>query len=207
MPIVFYGSDNTNDFGRNLHSSVGSVLRLTGLRVMLGNDVDPFDLQDELRYANRCTVNVGENTTFSATTFFCQDDDSLLEVWRDSMLSWEIDVWCTDIHHITGMDGTEQNFGRSVEIDEHVWVVSVVKNGKNTRIPADSIVGWSSVVTTRLDEPSTIVAGNPAKVVKHQTKWDRKDLQNYARRRRERHLASSTSSGGADWQSLFHCEW
>lgn len=202
VTIVIYGNDNTINFGRNLYFYVGSVLNLTGLRILIGNDADPFNSPDEMRYASRCTVSIGENTTFCGATFFCQDDDSRIVVGRNTMFSWGIDVWCTDIHTISGMDGVEQNFGKSIEIGEHVWVGRDVKIGKNTRIPADSVVGWSSVVTKKFDEPNVIIAGNPAKVVKRQIKWDRRDLQNYARRRREHLLAQPELTDAATGEPI-----
>ena len=59
------------------------------------------------------------------------------------------------------------------------WIGKDVKIGKNVRIADNSIVGWGSIVTKRFEEPNVILAGIPAKVVKHGVNWDRKSINKY----------------------------
>ena len=95
------------------------------------------------------------------------------------MFSWGIDVWCTDVHTVTDLDGNPLNFSESIEIGNQVWVGKDVKIGKNTKISADSIVGWGSIVTKKFDETNVVIAGNPAKIVKRNINWNFRDLGNY----------------------------
>ena len=90
-----------------------------------------------------------------------------------------MDVWCTDAHTITDLEGKVLNYAESIEIGRHVWVGKDVKIDKNVRICDHSIVGWGSIVTKRFDEPNVIIAGTPAKIVKRGVNWDRKSINKY----------------------------
>lgn len=54
--------------------------------------------------------------------------------------------------------------GRSVHIEDHVWIAARVTILPGVRIGKGAVVGAGSVVTKDV-EPMSIVAGNPAKVV------------------------------------------
>ena len=112
---------------------------------------------------------------------YLQEDHSRVSIGDDSQLSWGVDVWCTDAHTITDLEGNPVNYAESIEIGRHVWVGKDVKIGKNVRIADNSIVGWGSIVTKRFDEPNVILAGTPAKIVKRGINWDRKCINKYAK--------------------------
>ena len=50
---------------------------------------------------------------------------------------------------------------------------------KNTLIPDNCIVGISSVVTKKFETKNCVIAGNPAKVVKEDIKWNRMRPKQY----------------------------
>lgn len=95
------------------------------------------------------------------------------------MISWGIDIWCTDAHTVTDLEGNPINFSKSIEIGDHVWIGRDVKIGKNTKISNDSIIGWGSIVTKKFEDTNVVIAGNPAKIVKRNINWDFRDLYNY----------------------------
>lgn len=114
-------------------------------------------------------------------TLYLQEDNSWVSIGDDSQLSWGVDVWCTDAHTITDLEGTPVNYAESIEIGRHVWIGKDVKIGKNTRLADNSIVGWGSIVTKRFDEPNVIIAGIPAKIVKRGVNWDRKCINKFVK--------------------------
>ena len=91
----------------------------------------------------------------------------------------KIDIWCTDVHTVTDLDGNPQNFSDKIEIGNHVWIGKDVKINKSTKISDDSIIGWGSIVTKKFNEPNVVLAGNPAKIVKRAINWNFRDLHNY----------------------------
>lgn len=176
--LTITGDNNTVDLGL-IHYSVNPVLNLNGLQIIIGGSANEFIDPDRPRYANNCTVKIGDNTTFCGTRIYLQDDNSEVKIGKDCMFSWGIEVWCTDVHTILDMDGNITNYGKSIEIQDHVWVGKDAKIGKNTKVSKDSIVGWNSVVTKEFDQTNAVIAGNPAIIVKTGINWDARDIQNF----------------------------
>lgn len=177
--ILIVGHNNAINLGK-INYAVNPILNLTGLQIHIGGAPEPFKEPDKPRYVNNCIVEIGDETVFCGARIYLQDDNSSVKIGRDCMFSWGIDVWCTDVHTITGLEGNALNYGKSIEIGNHVWVGKDVKIGKNTKISDNSIVGWASIVTKKFEESNVILAGNPAKIVKRDINWDFRDLQNYA---------------------------
>ncbi len=176
--LTITGNDNTIDLGL-IHYNVNPLLNITGLQVYIGGAANEVIDPNLPRYASNCKVKIDDGTTFCGTRIYLQDDNSSVTIGKNCMFSWGIDVWCTDVHTILDLDGNIQNYGKSIEIQDHVWVGKDCKIGKNTKISKDSIVGWNSVVTKEFDETNVVIAGNPAKIVKTGVNWDVRDIQNY----------------------------
>ena len=71
------------------------------------------------------------------------------------------------------------NYGKLVEIGDHVWVGKYAKVGKRAKISSNSIVGWHSIVSSLFEEPNAVIVGNPARAVKLNVNWDRLSPVNY----------------------------
>ena len=131
------------------------------------------------RPANNCKIEIGDDVVICGARLFLQDDNTSITIGNNCMISWGIDIWCTDVHTITDLDGNAQNYGKSIKISNHVWIGKDVKIGKNTKVSDDSIIGWGSIVTRKFEETNVILAGNPAKIIKKDINWNFRDLQNY----------------------------
>lgn len=176
--ISVIGNYNNIDLGL-IGYNVNPLLNITGLQIYIGGAANAFIDPELPRYASNCNVTIGDGTVFCGTRIYLQDDNSNVTIGKDCMFSWGIDVWCTDVHTILDMNGNITNYGKSIEIQDHVWIGKDCKFGKNTKISKNSIVGWNSVVTKEFNETNVIIAGNPAKVVKTDVNWDARDIQNY----------------------------
>lgn len=176
--IAVFGKNNIINIGKVFYPS-NDTIGLTGLTINIGNPPEDTIDPGVTRYANNCRIDIGNNIIFCGARLFLQDDNSSISIGDDCMFSWGIDVWCTDVHTVTDLDGNPLNFGKSIEIGRHVWVGKDVKVGKNTKISDDSIIGWGSIVTKKFEETNVVLAGNPAKIVKRDINWNFRDLQNY----------------------------
>jgi len=89
------------------------------------------------------------------------------------MFSNSIDIWCTDGHAIFDKDnGTIINRSKyPLVIGNNCWIGQDSKLLKNTQLSDNSIVGMASVVTKKFDESNVVIAGNPAKIIKHNVEW------------------------------------
>lgn len=154
-----------------------AILGMTGLKLIIGQL--PGLGTGVSRKADNCRVNIGERVVINGVTIYLQEDSSFVNIGDDSQLSWGIDIWCTDAHTITDLEGKPLNFAQGIEIGKHVWIGKDSKIGKNAKIADNSIVGWGSIVTKKFDEPNIIIAGVPAKVVKRGINWNRKCINDY----------------------------
>lgn len=174
--LIVKGDNNEVNVGKVIVRS-SSILGMTGLKLIIGQL--PGLGAAVSRTADGCNVTIGDRVVINGVTLYLQEDNSRVSIGDDSQISWGVDIWCTDAHTITNLEGTPINYAESIEIGRHVWIGKDVKIGKNVRIADNSIVGWGSIVTKRFEEPNVILAGIPAKVVKHGVNWDRKSINKY----------------------------
>lgn len=176
--IAVFGNNNEINLGKIFYP-VNDTIGLTGLIINIGNPPEDTLTPGVKREANNCKINIGDNIIICGARLFLQDNDTSISIGDDCMISWGIDIWCTDVHTVTDLDGNPKNFSDKIEIGNHVWIGKDVKIGKNTKVSNDSIIGWASVVTKKFNESNVVLAGNPAKIVKKDVNWNFRDLHNY----------------------------
>ena len=76
-----------------------------------------------------------------------------------------------DAHDIYYSDGTKNHITKPIVIEDHVWIGAGATILKGVTIGEGAVVGAGAVVTKNV-EPHTIVAGNPAKVIKTDVRWE-----------------------------------
>jgi len=101
------------------------------------------------------------------------EDNTSVNIGEDCMFSTNINIWASDTHTITDLDGKIQNIGKFINIGNHVWFGDGVTVCKNTTIKDNTIVGTKAVVSGNIKTSNCVLAGNPAKVVKENVTWNR----------------------------------
>lgn len=117
------------------------------------------------------TVILRKGVYLAEVEILAADDNSRVEIGEGSMIGLGSKIWCTDGHAIMREDGS-LNIGRHISIGKHVWMGIGCKVGKNTTVADGCMVGWGSVVNGRFEEPNCLIAGVPARVVRHGITWD-----------------------------------
>ena len=128
---------------------------------------------------NNCTVIIGDNTTANGVCIRVCENNTNVKIGKDCMFSSEISLWASDTHTITDIDGKITNVGKYIEIGNHVWVGYGANIAKNTTIADGCVIGMASVVSGKFDTENSVIAGNPAKIVKTGVKWDRRRPEQY----------------------------
>ena len=85
-------------------------------------------------------------------------------------MSWGVMLKTDDTHPIY-QNGKIINRSKNIIIGKNVWIGMHASILKNSMIPDGAIVGAYSVVAGRFDEKNSVIAGNPAKVVKRDVQW------------------------------------
>ncbi len=124
-------------------------------------------------YTDNCVVIIGKNTQSNGTDIRLMEDNSTVEIGSDCLFSTNVYIACSDTHSILDFDDNLLNTGKFVKIGNHIWICQDARIGKNVTIPDNCIIGMGSIVTKEFTEPNCIIAGNPAKVVKKNIKWNK----------------------------------
>lgn len=118
-------------------------------------------------------IVIGPGTTSGAGGSYLGEEDGSIVIGANCMISTQIAVRSGDSHGIYDLDTRKRvNKGKSVVLEEHCWIGRVVSINKGARIGRDTVVGQGSVVSGRLHK-NCVYAGNPAKLVRFNTNWDR----------------------------------
>ena len=122
--------------------------------------------------ANNCTVAIGENSTANGIRIWLVEDNSVVEIGKDCMFSFNTSIDCSDTHSIYDCISKQiLNTGKYVKIGNHVWVGRNVSICKNTVIPDNCVIGTGSIITKNFDKTNSIIAGVPAITKKTNINW------------------------------------
>jgi acetyltransferase-like isoleucine patch superfamily enzyme len=170
------GDANTIVFGSGAWLiGLGIVIRGNGNKVTVGPGVEfsgPGDLwveddSGELRIGDGCTFEPG------ATLAVLEGRD--LTLGKDCMVAADVEIRTGDSHPILEQipEASRINLGSRIQIGDHVWLGKRVVVLKGIELASGIVVGVGSIVTKSELEADVILAGNPARVVRRQVRWER----------------------------------
>lgn len=81
--------------------------------------------------------------------------------------SWCCTIMDSDQHRLIDSEGKCCNEDRPIVFKDHVWIGCHATIAKGVQLPSFTTIGAGSVVHGRFEEERTVIAGNPATVVKH----------------------------------------
>ena len=110
--LIVKGDNNIVNVG-TIILRYSSILGMTGLKLIIGQL--PGLGAGVSRVANNCRVDIGDRVVINGVTLYLQENDSRVSIGDDSQLSWGVDIWCTDAHTITDLEGAPINFAKYIE--------------------------------------------------------------------------------------------
>lgn len=119
---------------------------------------------------NDCKVTIGKNTTIETCYMVCMGQENFIIIGNDCMFSGGVEIWNSDTHLITNLDGKCINPSKPIYIGNHVWLGKGVKGLKGVTIGNNSVIGMGSILTKDV-MGNSIAAGNPARIIKNNIKW------------------------------------
>jgi acetyltransferase-like isoleucine patch superfamily enzyme len=96
-----------------------------------------------------------------------------VEIGRECAISWNCTIIDNDMHQLVNEEKLVEaadNKANQVILEDHVWLGAGATILKGVTIGHDSVVAAGAVVTKDVP-PNTLVAGVPAKVVRHVDGW------------------------------------
>ncbi len=133
----------------------------------------------EIIFSKNSKVEIEDGFTLSGGNLiiWASYPDVTCHIGKDSMFSRDIIMLCGDGHVIQNKDtGEIVNKGGDIYIGNHVWVCARSVISKNSFIAEGSIVGVGSFVNKKFEEPNSILAGVPAKILRaNEITWRREN--------------------------------
>jgi len=121
-------------------------------------------------------LEIGAATTVGEALFAVTEPRSQMLIGSECMIAHDIEIRTGDSHSILDVKtGQRINKAKDVFIEDHVWVGAYAKILKGVHIHKGSVIALGAIVTKKVAENS-VVAGNPAKLVKNGVSWCRERL-------------------------------
>ncbi len=113
-------------------------------------------------------IRIGEGTYLNPGTTVVAGAD--ITIGSGCAIGWDVQIFSDDIHFAYGpkMSGSSRS---PVTIGDNVWIGAKSTILKGTEIGRDSVVAAGSVVVGGLYPPNTLIAGNPARVIREGVNW------------------------------------
>ena len=119
-------------------------------------------------------VTIGKNFACNGCHIENHDEKAQnITIGNDCLFSYGITIRPSDGHVIYNKD-TMEILNRpmtGITIGDHVWIGMETIILKDVNIPSNTIIGAKSLVNKGFKEEYTIIAGIPAKTIKHNTNW------------------------------------
>lgn len=121
-----------------------------------------------------CLIRIGEGIQANGLMMTVMEDGTTVTIGRDCLISSGVQLWASDTHALLDDAGRVVNAGRHVTIGDHVWIGVNVLILKNVTIADGCVIGAGSVVSgSMVSQPQSVIAGNPAKVIKGGVRWSK----------------------------------
>lgn len=127
-------------------------------------------------------LEIGKDFSSAGTSIYLDNEPNMsIKIGNDCMFSWDVIIRVSDGHTIyeTTSKKILNKPEKNITIGNHVWLGQGVHILKNVQIADNNMVGMMSLVNKKFLQTNTIIAGQPAKVIKTHTNWDRRHTLNF----------------------------
>lgn len=175
--ISIHPSCTLNNFSINLVGDNNKII--IDYDVCIAKWTDFLLGAEDLNRINNAIIKIGARTAIGSLLVVAMEPKTEIDIGEDCLFSEGIGLWASDSHAITDLEGSLLNYGGKIKIGNNVWLGRDVKLTKKAEISNDSVVGISSIVTSKFKEPNVVIAGNPAKIIKHGVNWNKYSPHGY----------------------------
>lgn len=148
--------------GNNNHVKIANHVKINYVRINIEDDYNE--------------ILIGDKTSFHGTTDIAAIESTKVVIGEDCMFSGNIQIRTGDSHSVLDENGVRINCSKDVSIGSHVWVGANVICLKGTIVPDNCIIGAGSLINKVYTTSNSIIAGNPAKVIKTSVNWRRERI-------------------------------
>lgn len=95
-----------------------------------------------------------------------------ISIGNNTMIAWQSILMDSDQHSIFDATAKRINEDKPIFIGDNVWIGAKSFILKGAKIPNGSIVGANSTISKSFNTQKSIIAGNPAKIIKENIQWN-----------------------------------
>ncbi|MHB1153399.1 MAG: acyltransferase [Eubacteriales bacterium] len=181
----FLKKSKANIIGNNNHIIIHRNVRLNNCSIFISGNNNIIEIYDNCCLNttefwiedDSCNIVLNKNITINGTTQLAVMEGKKIIINEDCMFSSDIVLRTGDSHSIVDIYGNRINPSDDIIIGKHCWLGAKTSILKGVKLPPNTIVGLGSIVTKSFSNENTIIAGNPAKVLKEQINWKRERIQ------------------------------
>ena len=132
-------------------------------------------------WGRKRSILIGENFNVTYNAFLrVEENGSEVIIGDDCMFAHDLFLRQGDGHTVLDENGSICNRATKMIIGNHVWIGSWARLCKNVCIPDGCIIGMGAVVTKKFSTTNSVIAGNPAKIVKENINWLHEDINSFS---------------------------
>ncbi len=168
--IIIENADQKSRINLNIRGSGNLVYikrpaKIHSMKVNVGTNVD--------NHESKLIIEPGLSSEPNFTILM-PNSGSVIKIDKKCMFSHDVKMRCGESPHLIFDNNDEYlDVSEGIFIGERCWVGEGVFFTKNVTLPNETIVGAKSVVTRRFDTARSVIAGNPAQVVRKNVAWVR----------------------------------
>lgn len=153
----------------------GAIISLLPINIYFGNN-------SKINFGHSVSIGPGvniiakDNSNFSvgSNTYFTSDSHievvNSMSIGKDCAISWGVTIIDDDHHQLISEENKKEKEVSFLSIGDKVWIGCNVTILKNTIIGNNCVVAAGSIVRGNFPD-NTLIAGNPAKIVKQNIYW------------------------------------
>lgn len=128
------------------------------------------------RIGQNCTMSIGKNSSSTNPVYItCAEGASVL-IGEDCMFATNNQIRTDDAHPIYDVNtGKRLNPSKNIVLGNHVWIGFGAMLMGGAKVGDGSVIGANSLVN-KSHPNNSIIAGTPAKTIKHDVFWERAPL-------------------------------
>lgn len=176
LDIEIKGSNNTITLTpETIFKSSKIIIEADNANLSFGTSPEINNLSVFVRLGKNQKLKWGNGSTITGGYIELCETNASVQIGQDCMIGWHVSIVATDFHSVIDKKTKKVlNGPGNIVIGDKCWLGHGVRLLKNANIPDNTIVGAESVVTKKFKDRYTVIAGNPANVVKRNVCWDRK---------------------------------
>lgn len=188
---IMYSHVRIKSKGKGNKITIGNGTRLKNVSFVIHGDNNEIKIDDDCSLTdttftvedNHNIIWIQKGSTTTGGVLISAIEASKVIIGEDGMISRDVYIASGDGHGVVDSTGKRINYSASILVGSHVWIGYRTIINKGVIIPDNCVIAAGSVVSRKINQSlseGSILAGNPALLVKKNMNWtrNRKDGEN-----------------------------